>query len=183
MRPNAILVTTDFSDDAHNAVLRAAQTAARHNARMTLLHVVDPATLKGPRSWFTSPTGIEHKVAVAQAALGRLVAEVAGQHDLHMTSVVLVGRPLEQICRMAEEADLLVLGARRVNPLRSLIFSTPIEQLLRLVRRPVLVVKQKAQNHYERVLVAVNLDTDAASMLRSARARWRPRPRCMWFTP
>jgi nucleotide-binding universal stress UspA family protein len=167
---NAILVTTDFSDDAHNAVRRAALIAAQHNARMTLLHVVDPTTLKGPRAWFSSPSGIDHKVAVAQAALGRLAAEVAGRHDVHVSVEALVGHPLELVCRKAEEVDLLVIGSRRANSLRSLIFGTPTEQMLRLVRRPVLVTRQAAQTAYRRVLIAVDLDKSPHSMLRSASA-------------
>jgi len=161
----SILVTTDFSDHANNAVRRAALLAAQHTARMTLLHVVDPSALKGPRAWFSSMTGLDHKVAVAQATLGRLAAEVAGRHDLIATQAVLVGRPLEQVCRLAEEADLLVIGSKRPDPLRSLLLGTPTEQLLRLVRRPMLVVKQSALDRYERVLVAVDIDRDSESML------------------
>lgn len=167
---NSILVTTDFSDEAHNAVRRTALIAAQHKARMSLLHVVDPSTLKGPRAWFSSPGGIDHKVAIAQAALGRLAAEAAGRHDVHVTVEVLVGRPIEHVCRRAEEAHLLVIGSKRTNPLRSLIFGTPSEQILRLVRRPVLVVRQAAQTHYQRVLVAVDLKKESHSMLRSASA-------------
>lgn len=164
---NSILVTTDLSDDADNAVRRAALVAAQHAARMTLLHVIDPSALKGPRAWFSSPTGIDHKVAVAQAALGRLASEVAGRHGLQATQAVVVGRPLEQVCRLAGEADLLVIGSKRVNPLRSLMLGTPTEQLLRLVRRPILVVKQPALDCYQRVLVAVDIDRDSESMLHS----------------
>lgn len=166
----SILVTTDFSDAANQALQRAALIATQHQARLTLLHVVDPSALKGPRTWFSSAAGIDHKVAVAQAALGRLAARLAGRHDLHVTQVVQVGRPLEHICRMTDEADLLVFGTKRVNPLRNLLLGTPTEQLLRLVRRPVLVAKRAAQDNYQCVLVAVNLDADPMAMLRSAGA-------------
>lgn len=166
---NSILVTTDFSDEAHNAVRRAALIAAQHKARMTLLHVVDPATLKGPRAWFSSPSGIDHKVAVAQAALGRLAAEAAGRHDVHVSVEVLIGRSLEHVCRKAEEANLLVIGSKRTNPLSSLILGTPAEQILRLVRRPVLVAREAAQAPYRRVLIAVDPETDTThSLLRCA---------------
>lgn len=165
---NSIVATTDFSDITHQAVRRAALIAARHNARMTLLHVVNPSLLTRSRAWFSFQSGIDHKVAVAQTALGRLAAAIEGQHDLRVTLAVQVGHPFEEICRMTEEADLLVLGSTRVNPLQSLIFGTPTEQLLRLVRRPVLVAKQAAEEQYRRILVAVDLDRSAESILRSA---------------
>ncbi|MEO8057243.1 MAG: universal stress protein [Burkholderiales bacterium] len=167
---DSILVTTDFSDEAHNAVRQAAFIAARHKSRLTLLHVVDPSLLKGPRSWFAPPCTIEHKLAVAHAALGRLAADLTEQHDLRVSAEVLVGRPLEHVCRKAEKFDLLVIGSKHANLLKSLIFGTAAEQVLRLVRRPVLVVRQALQTHYERVLIAVDLEREPQSMLRSARA-------------
>ncbi|MEO7152462.1 MAG: universal stress protein [Burkholderiaceae bacterium] len=167
---NSILVTTDFSDAGNNAVRRAALIAAQHEARVTLLHVVDSDAYKRSRTWPGASTGIDPKVAAAHAALGRLAAEVAGRHDVHVSQVVRVDRPLEHVCRMADEADLLVIGFKRVNPLRSFILGTPTEQLLRLVRRPVLLAKQAALDDYRRVLVAVDLGSDHESMVRSTSA-------------
>lgn len=167
---SSILVTTDFSDDARNAVRRAALMAAAHNARLNLLHVVDPPALKGPRAWFASQAGVDHKVSVAQAMLDRLVPELASRYRVQATPVVRVGRTLEQVCGLAAEADLLVVGSKRVNPLRSSMLGTPTEQLVRLVRRPVLVVKREAVQRYERVLVAVDIDAAFGDMLHSASA-------------
>ncbi|WOB06039.1 universal stress protein [Piscinibacter gummiphilus] len=166
----SILVTTDFSDDARNAVRRAALMAAGHRARLSLLHVVDPPALKGPRAWFASQAGIDHKVSVARAMLDRLVAELESRYRVQATPVVRVGRSLEQVCAAAAEADLLLVGSKRVNPLRSSMLGTPTEQLVRLVRRPVLVVKREAAQRYQRVLVAVDLDTAFGDMLHSASA-------------
>ncbi len=167
---DSILVVTDFSDSATNAVRRAALIAAQHQARLTLLHVVDPAVCSGPRTWFKSSAGIDHKVAVAQAALGRLAARMVDRHGVQVTQSVMVGGALEHVCGLTERADLLVIGTRRVNPLRSLILGTPAEQLMRLARRPVLFVSQAADEHYRRPLVAMDLDVLAESTLRNASA-------------
>lgn len=167
---NSILVTTDFSETGNNAVRRAALIAAQHEARLTLLHVVDAFALKRLRTWLCPLIDIDQKVAAAQAALGRVAAEVTRRHDVHVSQAVRVDCALEHVCRMADDADLLVIGSRRMNALRSLIFGTPTEQLLRLVRRPVLLARQAALDPYQRVLVAVDLDPDCASMVRRTSA-------------
>jgi nucleotide-binding universal stress UspA family protein len=69
---------------------------------------------------------------------------------------------------MADRADLLVIGSKPVNPLRSLMFGTPTERLLRLVRRPLLVTKRPAHATYQKVLVAVGLAGHPEPMLRRA---------------
>jgi nucleotide-binding universal stress UspA family protein len=166
---DSILVTTDFSEASSNAVHRAALIAAGHDARVTLLNVVDPAGLKRLRARPPAVV-IDDKVALAQAALGRLAAQTSGRHYIHVTPSVQVGNPLDHICRMANDADLLVIGPRRINPLRSLMLGTPTERLLRLVRRPMLVTKQEVTAPYRKVLVAVGPAGHPEPMLRRASA-------------
>ena len=163
----SILVTTDFSEASNHAVHRAALIAAHHDARLTLLNVVDPAGLKRLRARPPAVV-IDDKVALAQAALGRQAAQISSRHHIHVTQSVQVGDPLDLICRMANDADVLVIGPRRINPLRSLMLGTPTERLLRLVRRPVLVTKQAVNAPYRKVLVAVGPAGQPEPMLRRA---------------
>lgn len=167
----AILVPSDLSGSADTAVQRALQVAARHGAAVRLLHVVDPAGLRAPRRWFAPGPALEQRLALARATLDRLAGDLAARHGLSVTATVLAGAPLEQICRAADGADLLVLGSRRHNPLRSLVCGTPAEQLLRVVRQPVLVARQPVLlPSYRRVLVAVALDSDSTPLLQGAGA-------------
>lgn len=164
---DSILVATDFSEASNNAVHRAALIAAQHDARVTLLNVVDPARTSRLRT--RPPAAIfDHKLALAHEALGRLAAQISARHDIHVTPSVQVGNPLDHICRMADDADLLVIGPKPSNPLRSLMLGTPTERLLRLVRRPVLVTKRAPNGPYLKVLIAVGPAGHPEPMLRKA---------------
>lgn len=167
---DSILVTTDFTDAAHNALRRAALIAAQHGSSVTLLHVIDPDALKRPSPWGSSQADIDQRVAAAHVALARLADEQALRLGVKISPVVEVGRPLEYICRLTNQAHLLVMGPKRMNPLRSLVLGTPTEQLLRLVRRPLLLARQPTQAPYQRVLVAVDHDAEAGAMLRYGQA-------------
>jgi len=164
---NSILVTTDFSEASNNAVHRAALIAAQHDARVTLLNVVDPAEVRRLRARPAAAV-VDHKLALAHEALGRLAAQISGRHDVHVIPSVQVGNPLDHICRMAGDADLLVIGPKPSNPLRSLMLGTPTERLLRLVRRPVLMTKRAANGPYLKVLIAVGPAGHPEPMLRRA---------------
>jgi nucleotide-binding universal stress UspA family protein len=75
---------------------------------------------------------------------------------------------MQQVRQHAETADLVVFGVKRSNPLRDFVFGTPAERLMRMVRRPVLVVKKQAHAPYQRVLVPIDFTVYSEAVLRSA---------------
>ncbi|MCW5659222.1 MAG: universal stress protein [Burkholderiaceae bacterium] len=165
-----ILVATDFSPDGNNALRRAALLARQLDARLTLLHVVDAAGFKPLREWFSRPLDIDLKAAQARATLRRFCAEIAGRHDVSCTVEVRVGDPHEQLLAASAKADLLVLGQRGRNPLKSLVIGGTTDRMLRTSRTPVLVVKRNADGFYRRALVPVDLTPhgDAAVQVAAA---------------
>jgi nucleotide-binding universal stress UspA family protein len=80
------------------------------------------------------------------------------------------GDVLAGVLAATRQAGLLVLGARRGNPLRDFIFGTQAERVLRLCRVPVLVVKRRALAGYRRVLVPVELSPAASPVIAAAAA-------------
>lgn len=77
---------------------------------------------------------------------------------------------LAPITTAAAGADLVVLGARRRNLLREIVSGTPAERLVRMSRRPVLVVRQPAASAYRHVLVPVDLERGSEHAVRLAAA-------------
>jgi nucleotide-binding universal stress UspA family protein len=75
---------------------------------------------------------------------------------------------LTEILTVAEQVDLLVIGARGMNPIRDLIFGSTAERLLGKCMQPALVVKRAPQTPYRRVLVPVDFSPYSASALRAA---------------
>jgi nucleotide-binding universal stress UspA family protein len=69
----------------------------------------------------------------------------------------------------AMPADLVVFGARGTDFLRRLVFGSTAERLLRKSTRPMLVVKQRAHEPYQRVLVAVDFSAWSKPLIGLAR--------------
>jgi nucleotide-binding universal stress UspA family protein len=159
-----ILAATDFSPDGNNAVWRAALLARQLDARLQLLHVVNAAGFKPLREWFMRPIDIDLKAAQARATLRQLSAEIAGRLDVAAAVEVRVGDTREELLRACAGIDVLVLGQRGRNPLKSAAIGGTADGMLRISRTPVLIVKRKAEVPYRRVLVPVDLTphSDAA---------------------
>ena len=82
--------------------------------------------------------------------------------------LVRSGNVLVEILAAADHADVLVLGAHGVRPVRDLLIGTTAERLLRRSRRPMLVTRQEARTSYRRVLVPVDFSTHSIAALRFA---------------
>jgi nucleotide-binding universal stress UspA family protein len=164
----SILVVTDFSSGSDSAVLRAAGLAAEQEARLVLLTVVDPSATGGLHPWLPSRVDVETKISRASGHLDRLAAKVSAGHGVRVDRIVVAGDPLDEVRRHAHECDLVVLGVKRSNPLRDLVFGAPAERLMRLARRCVLVVKKPARAAYRRVVVPVDFTACAEAIVRSA---------------
>lgn len=171
----SLLAATDFSDDGRNAVNRAAMLATEQQARLTLLHVMSGPGLVSLRELFRVPAEAEATlVADAQSTLDKMTLEVAEKTGLAPTSRVRVGRVQDEILSLSDQTDMLVLGARGMNPVRDAILGTTAERLLRKCAKPILIVKRPPQETYRRVLVPIDFSPYSAGALRMA-ARIAPR--------
>jgi nucleotide-binding universal stress UspA family protein len=101
--PRAILVAADFTAASRRAVQYAARLARQHHARLTLLHVMDPAQLRRVPDRAAVERGIEQRL--------HELAEGAG---VECSVRMAAGRVPQSVVEAAGEegADLLVLGVR-----------------------------------------------------------------------
>ena len=168
----AVLVATDFSPDAGNAVARAALIATKHRARLHLLHVVSASPFQRLRDRIAQSDAIDADVEVKRAqahkALAELARHIAASHGIEVTAQVRVGNALSEVRRAADEFDLVVLGVRGFDPLRDLVLGTMALRLRSKCDRPILVVKQPARNSYRRVLVPMNPSSRSAAVFGAA---------------
>ena len=166
-------VATDFSEDALQAVQRAALLATEHQASLELLHVLNGPSLQTLAEMFRNPAEAEQKLSADAAQMlddvARQVSAATGA-GVEVTPLVRIGRVREEILKVAERTDLLVLGARGTRVLRDLLLGTTTEALVRKSRRPVLVVKRPAETPYRDVLVPVDFSTASVAALHAATA-------------
>ena len=160
-----ILFTTDLSENSRHAFTYAAVSAARHGARIVLLHVMEKsnplaehhvAALFGQEKWQKMQEGhkqsarnviigkrsdfdvIRHALASFSSFTDNTEAEIAfGDQDI----IVKEGNVIDEILAVADEkeCDLIVLGSHRgLRGKRSL--GNVAKEILHRAKVPVLVV-------------------------------------------
>ena len=164
----SILAATDFSVDGNNAVRRAALLAHEHGARLHILHVLNAAGCKPLRDWFSPTLDLDLKAAQARDTLRRLAVEILGAYDLTASVEVAVGNPFETLMKASEHVDLVVLGRRGHGHLKGLLEGKTVDRMLRICRRPVLVVKTSVQGSYRRILVPIDFTAASGAAIRVA---------------
>ncbi|HEY7652966.1 MAG TPA: universal stress protein [Methylomirabilota bacterium] len=163
-----LLVPTDFSEPANNALRYAIEEAVLHQAKVTLLHVlptdthtdvhyVTGAPVSGPQDAFDPSAGgrvggtaflaqpevvRRDRGEEAQTQLRDLVANAfQGPWEVE----VAMGHPADTIVRIARErgADLIVMSTHGRTGLQHVLLGSVAEKVVRLAPCPVLTVKHR----------------------------------------
>lgn len=166
---SAIVAATDFSSDGNRAVPRAALIARQQDAELHLLHVAAPLALYpgqdiGPTDYATLQAGLGEQLE----ASARVLRE---RYAIRVHVARRVGRAHGQIADYAAEtgAGLVVVGARGQSPLPRLLLGSTTWRLLRVCRRPVLIVRGETVAPYTRVLAGVDFFPHSGAVVKWAR--------------
>jgi nucleotide-binding universal stress UspA family protein len=144
-----ILVATDLSARSDRAIERGFALARETGAEITVLHVIDDEL----------PTGLADQLrAEAESSLERICKGPTGQGVTKANPRVAFGRGFEEVLRHAEDtsADLVALGVHRNASGRSLFTGTTVERVIRHGETPVLVVRDRVEGPYGKILVGVD---------------------------
>jgi nucleotide-binding universal stress UspA family protein len=165
----AILAATDFSAGATHAARRAAMLAAEYDARLILLHVVEPDALLAVRDWLAR--GRELRAALEEQARMQLEAQarqLEQDHGVRVERLLRVGRPLEEVHEASIATDLMVLGACGEPGALEAALGTLADRLVRTAERPALVVNRVPERAYARALLLTDFSSAAQAALRAA---------------
>lgn len=170
---SSIMVATDLSPLAGQAVARAFGLAARQHASLVVAHVLNDRVLEQLRLLMGGEAGpVEQRLR--DAALARLQAQIdaVDRHGITPDVRLLTGEIIATLLHEAEHTDagLLVLGAIGEARARRFVLGATVERLLQKTRRPLLVVRQPATGPYRRVLVPVDFSDWSRPSLDLARA-------------
>lgn len=159
-----VMLATDGSKDAQAAVTFLKGLPLPPS---TALRIVTVVTLPSVARDVPSVREFEHSVVdEARKVLDRVRA-VAARRGLTIETEVAVGDPKAEIVRIAEEsgADLVVLGARGLSPIKRFFLGSVSLAVASHVRCPVLVVKGRPRK-LGSVLVAVDGSEDSFRAVR-----------------
>jgi nucleotide-binding universal stress UspA family protein len=151
-----MLVAVDFSETANEAARWASQVFAP-NAKVVLLHVIDPPD----RPRFARdrlPPEEEFEAVAREYALARMrdLTKRLGRDETRFE--IRVGKPHEQVAAVAAEVDagFVVIGPHGDRPRPSRFLGTTADRIARTCPVPVLVVTNPQPQAPRRILVPVD---------------------------
>lgn len=170
-----ILLATDLSARGDRALERAVSISLRHDVQLTILHVIeqfDESTLTygvhGLPSWRRPPDAAE---VMKQKIKQGLRSDLGDAVD---KDVILIeeGNPAEVIERTATSGqfDLVITGVAREGPFsnRPMVLGKTVEQLLRRLPVPILIVKDRPRDPYQHIVVTTDFSKPSAHALQMA---------------
>ena len=158
MLPNIqkILYATDLSNNSRRAFGYAAGLAARYQAQMVVLHVVEPinpntymqiSSMMGETEWINLQMERDNSlIEEIKSRLKRFCLELQTDVNHFQLSddqiLVRKGLPVEEINGLAltENVDLIVVGTHGYGLVKDALMGGTVRRLVRQSARPVLVV-------------------------------------------
>ena len=142
-----ILIATDLTAAGTNALQRACMLASHECAALMILHVIDRARSAASQTILAEQLAM---IAEAQAAIHPCIRSI--------DSRIAIGPPRTAITDAAEQlqADLIVVGAREQTRWTDGLFGSTVETIIRHTAIPVLVVRDRADRPYRRIIAAID---------------------------
>jgi nucleotide-binding universal stress UspA family protein len=170
-----IIVPTDFSETATNAIRYGAELAKHLGGGLELVHVLNPAT--DLNTGYMIDPGIE---TVKREKLESLAQEVSKKDSIIASTRFVLGFPIEELAKMSEEPDvLLVVGATGESDVLENVFGSVASHLAQRAKSPVLIVpKNTSFSPFKEVVYASNdagLDHRIAKLVKNFVSDFRPR--------
>jgi nucleotide-binding universal stress UspA family protein len=163
MEINRILVPTDFSIDAENALNVAIEICEHQQARLTLLHVVDDFSFFNP-SAFTTTNLMSDIIETMEDKMRDFVQYLSDTTNLQIDGIIETGNPADNINRFAtkESLDMIVMGKRGISGISESFIGLTAFRVIKQSRCPVLTIPCFWEKKYfEKILYPVRLLPDA----------------------
>ncbi|UWY29852.1 universal stress protein [Flavobacterium sp. TR2] len=143
-----ILVPTDFSEHAEDALRVAAQIAKKNNSEIILLHMLELPQQSNDA--IMGGTSIPETMLFMKKA-NETLDEVASREYLEgipVTEIVKMDKPIHGITQISKDYDinLIVMGSHGSSGVEELLLGSNTEKVVRNSEIPVLVIKKNIPN-------------------------------------
>lgn len=140
---SSLLVPTDFSENAGQALQYAKEIARNTTATLHLLHIVEPVVY--PADWSYAQVGfadIEQELYDNAQKELLVLAGVLDKEGFHVVTSVVRGRASDEICAYAKDngISIIAIGTHGRSGLEHFLFGSTTERVLRKAPCPVLSV-------------------------------------------
>jgi nucleotide-binding universal stress UspA family protein len=134
-----IVVGVDGSEHAKRALRWALDEAAVRGAELVVAYVATPPLQTATALAPPGPTAEQLTELGRELVVDEALAEVDAE-EVAVERVVRPGHVTEELCELARDADLLVVGARGLGGFRGLLLGSTTQQLVAHAPCPVVVV-------------------------------------------
>ncbi|TQV76117.1 universal stress protein [Denitrobaculum tricleocarpae] len=144
-----IVMATDLSARSDRALDRAVMLACDHGAELTVVHVIDEGL---PASFADAQR--DTAMGIIREQIHRILLD----SGLNIAIEIVFGRAYVDILEVSErlEADLLVLGVHREDAFKDMFRGTTAERVIRAGNTPILLVKDRVNAAYDKIIVGVD---------------------------
>lgn len=166
-----ILIATDFSENAKNALEAAMYIAQKSDTLLVLLHVINP------EQFYTVNTDGEFKDASSDNNYKDHLLQIAGQRMEKLIEEYKLTNAIGKIEEgnipkviheyvAKEEVDLLVIGTHGTSAYEEMLFGSNTDKIIRISPCPVLVMHQKAENFkLDNIILATDLKDNEENVM------------------
>lgn len=155
-----ILVPTDFSETAANALRQAIYLAKLNKAEIKLIHVVSPVYTTG--SELTLPYSQDFFNKIKKAAtdhLKEIANETKESNDVKTTFDVRMGGVEEVINFIAkkEKIDLILMGTHGTSGVKEFFIGSNAYKVVHNANNPVITVQKKTKAGFKNIIMPIRL--------------------------
>jgi nucleotide-binding universal stress UspA family protein len=138
-----ILIATDGSESAHEALEFGLDLAAEQGARAFVVHVTPMVEVMPYANFGYVGPAVPHEFDEHDRECLQEAAELGAEKGVDVETALLKGRPADEIVTYADtiDADLIVVGSRGHGAIASALIGSVSRGVLHESRRPVLIVR------------------------------------------
>ena len=166
-----ILVPTDFSKIADNALNEAIQIAKKSNSEIVLLSVVEEGSTGSVKVTGEVMQEEGHDkifvIKLIEKTKERLANVINEHSDVTIYPEIRIGNPFHSITDIVSEhkIGLIVMGTKGATGLEELVIGSNTEKVVRHAKCPVLSVHDKSTSNYKEIVFASSFDDSEAGLI------------------
>ncbi|MDP4280833.1 MAG: universal stress protein [Bacteroidota bacterium] len=160
-----ILVATDYTDLAENAVKTASVLCQQHDAELVFLHVVRDVPAYTPDFEFNPTQNYTKELKIAaQSEIKRFGDNIRKEYNIDVEEVVAYGEVVEEIVKSVEEKhpDMVLVGTHGASGFRRFFIGSTAYRVIKHTRYPVMTIPGKGDwTDFKNILFPIRYIPDA----------------------
>ena len=157
-----ILVPTDYSETAGNALHQAIYMAKLNKGVIKLIHVIAPLYVATPNSFVSMQDNLYVTIMnEASAELKKIAAKIEETNAIGVKYEVKIGNVSDEICEMAEKEkfDIIIMGTHGTSGVKEFFAGSNAYKVVNHAECSVLTIQKKLdQQNFKNIILPIRLE-------------------------